>query len=293
MFYSSLSIVSNISLYHYTPLSGLMGIVQNHCLFASDSRFLNDKSELKDAIYSIQNELALKTNRALKKSSRKLWRDITENLTAGQYTPLYIISFCREGDLLSMWRAYGGVAAVSIEFNDSHGHDFNLTRSSGFCPLAVLYEEKAKKFAIEKMISDINTDKFAKEIHEGCKTLRVDKHQYLTHKLIQAAATLKNISFHEEKEIRLVYNNSHSQFHNREHSALYVYPYEHRIGYAGITGYLKVGPKTGTLPIRRVIVGPHAEADRLKLSIKLFLSESGYPDVKVEISQAPLRLQAL
>ncbi|MCX7110673.1 MAG: hypothetical protein NTX45_11215 [Proteobacteria bacterium] len=123
------------TLYHYTTLQGLFGIIETKCLWATHYKFLNDYSEIKrfrknliEFLYPIvldhykkaipqfpQSEVIISANGGLD----AVVKHDTEALVDLSYDSLgdeiYITSFCGEhaddyinkNGLLSQWRAYG------------------------------------------------------------------------------------------------------------------------------------------------------------------------------------------
>lgn len=92
------------TLYHYTTTEGLLGILESEELWATNILFLNDTSELVDAIKLFTAELE---NNPLKLDKETGWLHtlILPNLEAAPVDH-FAVSFCEDGDLLSQWRAY-------------------------------------------------------------------------------------------------------------------------------------------------------------------------------------------
>jgi len=97
-------------LYHYTNSQGLIGILKDKDIWASNVCFLNDSKEL---IHG-RNKIADVLTGALKGRSKgpvfKFLNDCLERLKAGEMEEdVYAACFCTEGDVLSQWRAYGSM----------------------------------------------------------------------------------------------------------------------------------------------------------------------------------------
>jgi len=94
---------------HYTNQGGLIGILQNHVLWASNIRFLNDHNEYEFGITLfrdfITNAVAAERDDERKRFSQSM-------LTAmGQLWPnasVYVASWSDTDDDLGQWRAYSG-----------------------------------------------------------------------------------------------------------------------------------------------------------------------------------------
>jgi len=102
-------------LWHYTDAGGLLGIVQDELLWATDTRFLNDATELhygldlaRDSLrgYAAHAGLKLNTVRFLTGLADPDQADVPGFLRA--HLDIYVTCFCQDGDLLSQWRAYAG-----------------------------------------------------------------------------------------------------------------------------------------------------------------------------------------
>src|SRR5260370_5363861 len=124
-------------LHHYTDAFGVQGIVSSNSLWATATQFSNDLSEIEYAV-SIAVELIEETWG--KKKRLGPWEKVlAEHLVRLFHTPLhsfgqpFIVSFCEDGDLLSQWRAYGGMSGFSLAFSPLVEHDkVQLACRSGF-----------------------------------------------------------------------------------------------------------------------------------------------------------------
>jgi hypothetical protein len=117
-------------LYHYTTLSGLLGITSSHSLWASDARYMNDASELAYAVHLI-SEVVTET---LSKMDNEVLRAALPGrpgfANAFEYgTRPFVACFCEEEDLLSQWRGYR-----ARETGYSLGMDLRALATSGDLP---------------------------------------------------------------------------------------------------------------------------------------------------------------
>jgi len=115
------SIDSDQLLYHYTNHQGFSGILTSSSLWATDSLFLNDSSELSFGSELLKQSMMEKLDEHFDDPNEK---DIAETIVDLTFYSLeetcqriYVTSFCEEGDLLSQWRGYAGASGVSIGFN--------------------------------------------------------------------------------------------------------------------------------------------------------------------------------
>lgn len=102
-----------LSLYHYTDLSGLVGIVEKHDLWVSHSRYSNDDEEMTHGLSVVRSVLKRATE------SGKHDREYLQTLSKLTEEPegVYICCFCEKDNLLSQWRGYGANGTgVSLQF---------------------------------------------------------------------------------------------------------------------------------------------------------------------------------
>lgn len=99
------------TIYHYTTITGLIGIVTRRELWASDCRFLNDGTELsyaRDLFFAEVDKLKLEP---LEDGGYFIAGRTSE------YSRLFIVCFCEDGDLLSQWRGYGADQGYALGFD--------------------------------------------------------------------------------------------------------------------------------------------------------------------------------
>jgi hypothetical protein len=125
-------------LYHYTTPVGLIGIVEDKGLWATDVEFVNDAQELRfgreelgKALLEKANELSPAGSSATvaggpDESRATVMRSVADHLEPGGIFlrkpahSVYVACFCEEGDLLSQWRAYGPSGGYAIGFRTSN-----------------------------------------------------------------------------------------------------------------------------------------------------------------------------
>ncbi|MGQ0650172.1 MAG: DUF2971 domain-containing protein [Gemmatimonadaceae bacterium] len=88
-------------LYHYTTRAGMLGILQNRCIWLSDATYLNDASEIAYGYQLINEAMRNAMSSTLKKGPPKRGARLTPR-------SVYVSSFTTEDDDLSQWRGYGG-----------------------------------------------------------------------------------------------------------------------------------------------------------------------------------------
>ncbi len=93
-------------LYHYTSQEGLLGIIENGEIWATDILYLNDEREFKLAFELACNLLSSRISAASQKA--QALQNIRSLVTqvAKDRRNVYVSSFSAKGDLLSQWRGY-------------------------------------------------------------------------------------------------------------------------------------------------------------------------------------------
>jgi len=118
-------------LFHYTSTKGLIGILEERCVWATDASFLNDSSEIRYAGRALQNHLesmiaelrlgnpapgSIEAERLIRITDAKE-ANVKFNEQEDAPPPLppyvkdgatYVSCFSEQPDQLSQWRAYGG-----------------------------------------------------------------------------------------------------------------------------------------------------------------------------------------
>ena len=106
------------TLYHYTSLSGLLGILSSGELRASDVRYMNDSAELRHTLDLVTSHV---TRRIVAGTDSPDLLDqflawLSHRIVGGSL--LFGASFRENGNLLSQWRGYSGHGkGVSLGFN--------------------------------------------------------------------------------------------------------------------------------------------------------------------------------
>lgn len=213
-------------LYHYTGAAGLIGIVENRKLWASDYRHLNDRKEYRIGARLLQKEL-------LASQLEDEQRELFERLIARTQKGCFVLSFSERGDQLSQWRAYCpggngyalGFGPENALFSSAKQHSFNLIRCE--------YDHQKQRELCQYLITSFR-EGMVKNWRPGEDTaseMRAFFRRYnwnLALALVMSA--LKHSGFREEKEWRLV-----SQYPD---DALYGVSF--RPGRFGVTPYFEL-----------------------------------------------------
>jgi len=193
------------TLYHYTSLSGMMGIVEKRNFWASDIRYLNDSEELTHIESWLQGEIIerVQQSNTFQEVLMQFREWLRERLNYGPM--VFVGCFTENGNLLSQWRGYC-----------PHGQGVSI----GFDPTKLVKRASLNSFAIGKCIYDrVTKSELAKKVIDAVisasqKSGESDKYHpsqsyyaifaEMELQLLRIAALIKAESFKEEAEWRLV-----------------------------------------------------------------------------------------
>lgn len=196
--------ISTLILHHYTSGTGVLGIFASDSLWATQIRYLNDSKEFAHAM-----ELAMSALRRLRDNRNddkyiQLCAAVSSHLESISGLALYVACFSEVHDSLSQWRGY-----CPSSFGYSVGFDGDLLRliahEQGFQLQPCVYDHN-------KQIQSVNAwaHETLAELDAGCPT-DADPAEYtrtncsaFLNKFIAFAPYMKNSSFEEEREWRLV-----------------------------------------------------------------------------------------
>ena len=291
------------TLYHYTNADGISGIIDNHEVWMSNTAFMNDPTELK----ALENAKDIGPSDFTRGAVGEEWPRMKERGWPNYY---YMASFSKKRDSLAQWRAYG---KFCIRFDA--GKLAVIRRQIS------LYECLYTKDAIREWI--LAKEKIPEWDNLPDEELQRSSAAY--NLLYLARMKYKNEDFSAEEEIRLVTTSRHywpySDTPEEYEDDLPIHFRPHRL--CGFVPYLKlIDPKgddhpLGTketetketemrmkerklnceaapaqrklLPITEVIVGPMAYQEEAKTACKILLSERGYKEVPVTVSNISYR----
>lgn len=147
------------SLYHYTTAQGLLGILESGRLWASNSRFMNDPSEI---VYATQlfRRVALAEidafNARFKVKGVELLRMLITSWLQEyeENARVYVSCFCKSGDLLSQWRGYGAYGGgYAIGFDGKHVGESKLTQPpQGAYLRKVIYDPELQERLVREQV---------------------------------------------------------------------------------------------------------------------------------------------
>lgn len=260
-------------LYHYTPQVGLLGIIKSKEIWMTHTQYLNDTKEFHHAIELVKAEIKLKLETASEDESQIL-NEMLDGLEPDLSTVnICITCFSEVGDSLSQWRAYGSqMSSYSIGFCGSFLDKVSITKK---CRLVkCIYDADEKKALISdfvaRALSKILKDRSSKPDEE---TENWTDGAHMLNSLISLAPTLKDSSFADEKEWRIISPTLSCKSEG----------FDYREGGSMIIPYFKLplkfddmNPKERRIPL--VYVGPTPNKEQSVKSVKSLLLSNGFGD---------------
>jgi len=276
---------SDQSLFHYTDLGGLHGIVNSSDLWLTHSRYSNDDEEMFHG-YRVARDLIKENERTHQNEPARIeyLKAVRKLLQEPVPEDVYICCFCKTDDLLSQWRSYGANGTgVSIEF-DPMGFAEASEPDSLRCGLMwlwkVYYDPREQRKLLDHALNFGFDHEKGQQIPKEAARRAADAIEFFI-------PTFKNKDFAEESEYRLIFTPS---------TDCPVCP-QFRVAREMLVPYYSLRELTsefsksgGLLPIRGVRIGPSVQKDLNVESAKLLLRKARYPEhVKVGSSDTPYR----
>lgn len=239
---------------HYTTMQGLLGIMTNKSIWATNIGYLNDSSEFYDALISLRKffaEVNKPKDGTISQSEFDEFRaeilEIIEELCRESRTYYYSISFSRDCDSLSQWRAYGnGVHGYGIIFDIK---DLIKSMDSDYSSALIkheecVYVEKDKSKSLRNMLN---------ELHRYRLKNSADDYRRRARSVFSGISlAFKNESFRDEAEVRIIVDDIFDGLET----------VQFRAGAASLIPYKNMS--FGLECIKGFVVGPTIDADKAK-----------------------------
>ncbi len=280
-------------MFHYTSVDGALAILQTDRLRFTDYAYLNDTREVTYGLDVIRSVLGSDLDLSVSQALTKLASYLKDGNPFSPYN-IYTASFSSESDSLSQFRLYG---PVSLGFEASPiGFGF----FKGDSHLAHVVYDSTKQAQLIKTLFNLLKQSEEKDAvlvkSDVAKQISTD---YIIDHLLRIVAFFKHPAFSDEREMRIMYSEpleimdkvgkkiARRQFRT---SGGLIAPFTDTFDMMNPSSSSDEGggvPKK--LPLKSVVIGPVAQAEALASGIRDLLSEQGYPDVEVSLSEAPFR----
>lgn len=268
------------TLYHYTSLSGVLGIIGSNTLRASDIRYMNDSAELRHTLDLLRDHVRRRIRAGTDRPAllNQLLDWLAHRVISGPM--LFGASFRANGNLLSQWRGYSVHGkGVSLGFDPLHIR--RCTERPGFQIARCVYSPERQQSLIEQTVDALEAMS-AEADSAGDAGAAI--FEQIEGRLLRMAAVLKHPSFEEEQEWRIV---------SPVIPELRGHPIYFREGASMLVPYyaFSLSPDVATpLRLEHVYLGPTSNIDQSMNSLRLYLMSSGVePRRGISYCQIPYR----
>jgi hypothetical protein len=257
------------TLYHYTSIGSLLGIISSRKIWASHAYYLNDSKEVLHACEGLQRilpDLAKNNEQNNEREFLGQFGDWLNSFKGGGYH-FFIFSLSEESSLLSQWRSYTPHGkGVSLGFSPAILNQ--VLQSTGFRIAQCLYRAEEHKelmlSLVEKMLitfrqeqASLNTTHHhpSQKYHEFLEKFRGD--------ILQVFSIIKHPAFSEELEWRII----------SPYFAKYTIPeIKFREGASMLMPYYEISLPEDQILFEKVILGPSEHANLSMNALSAFLS---------------------
>lgn len=274
-------------LYHYTTAKGLVGMLETKRLWATNSRFMNDPTEIEYATELVRRVAISEIGKGDSKSLTRLKRDILKYLNEYEKAArVYVTCFCEQGDLLSQWRGYGAVGGgYAVGLLAKHlGKQFLSDDDYPIVPpilRRVIYQKETQERFVRrfvKLLVEANRER-SKDLN------RCWENFYMF--LDECLNCYKEPAYEEEDEWRAI------QYGRIDGKAIFAANFRENTGrivpYHPLDFTKSKGRYKGKLPIEVARFGPTLEPTTTRRSLELLFTAYGYtkPPLVIEKSLIP------
>jgi hypothetical protein len=268
-------------LYHYTDAGGLLGMLMNSSIWATDYRFLNDKTELEHT-RSMVKELLDERDDDSKTNFKELYSEIMRLQDIPPPGHAFVFSLTELADDLSQWRGYAREGrGFTIGFHGPTICRLVGSKKTSFLLSRIQYDKRGEIGALSRLLQ---------EIEELAKTLSAQPGADLA-AVNDAAARAFDVTI----ENRAV-TNKHGSFASEKEWRLTRFIFEEDLDRVKVRSngdrlirYLDdTLEKGGRLPIKRVGIGPGFSGPEEVLAVKQLCRVSQY-DPEIYFADTPYR----
>lgn len=267
------------SIYHYTDLNGLKGIVEKNDLWLTNSRYSNDDEEMIHGLDVVREVISERLTASPSITLKAYLKRVSKILESPSPEGVYICCFCEANNLLSQWRGYGANGTgVCLEF-DPGGFSFITGPDSpphGLVRLWSVFYDRATQLNIVRKALDF-----------GFRSRNVpfaERARRAADAIMFFIPTFKNNDFAEEKEIRLIFT-PNPDFASQP---------DFRVARGMLAPFyslqaLAAAPTPRPLPLTRVLIGPSKNKAVNLEGARMLLNKASFRDVKTDYSKTPYR----
>jgi hypothetical protein len=296
-------------LYHYTTAEGLKGIIEQKEIWASSAYYMNDSAEvmygygvLGEALDEWIAKRAILSNSEAVGFAQMLKRNYAHDfLERNIITPIYMVCFCEEANLLSQWRAYGYSGGYNIGIQAaSEGPAAGLRPEPNVYTarwIRVEYdrtEQKRRCLSILDALLPILDEPEVTNAIRQLDTLNQFGYQgfvtSISDILFEESLSFKDKAFEVEKEWRIVIRSRAHLKQGTDDGDHLNLPVRFRTARGQLIPYVLVLPAGGALrlPLTSIRIGPTPDKISAWMAVRMLLDKEGYGQVKIAHSNIPL-----
>lgn len=286
-------------LFHCTgTLGAVVGMASSQKIWATDVRFLNDRTEIEHGMDLVADLLA---DRSLASSdiAMRVVRFVSDRRSLGfDRIRLFVFCLCQESDLANQWFMYadqGKGFELGFDLGPVGGSHGLILRDASrqqtpFALERVIYEEDEKRAELRQVLSDVIEALEAMPApgsHEEVEDLVARAGSMALGELYSRCAAMKHRSFRNEYEWRLVYlvarGTEQEKYVQRRPPSFRPFVELELRGTS--PDFLN------RLPLRQVLVGPHMRLDNERILLREILEEGGFTELLTHVRDAACPLQ--
>ena len=269
-------------LYHYCGLDAFLSIIKNSTLWLSDIRKSNDYLECEYCRDKINEKIRgfLEDD----KEALEAW-DFGYNINSDLSMDMisYVACFSENKDQLSQWRGYAdNGAGIAVGFSRESFADLKEAAPSHISFRKVIYDEKEQEKFIERIaresIKAMETKPVAQVAAELNQNYRLQ------------FPVLKNASFEEEAEWRIIFNDSFSKRKRHVGKNILFSGIRYTVREKRLVSYIEMDfSKLKYNAIKEIWIGPKAEVE-IQDILHLLDVYGYYDDVENYNESAPIKI---
>jgi hypothetical protein len=250
-------------LFHYTSLTGLVGVLKEGELWASELRSVNDTTELTLGIDLLAQQAASRVTDDRHSVAGQLLNWIESRARFGPM--IFSVAFTEQGNLLSQWRGYCP-AGAGVSFGLSFGHVASCAADNAFRLGKCIYDP-ARQNELAKTLTDHLIAAAEKDGPNSKLPTNQSFHSTfyrLEEHVLHWCALMKHRAFEAEDEWRAV-SAPHLDSVTGPGASI-----RYRVGQSMLVPYiaLPLRNRAGIVPIDTVITGPTPHPERASESVQ-------------------------